>query len=59
MRLHLGEFFLDNEEQSDHDDVQPHFRPPSTLVPPNGGETVLMTYFWIFRVDIKQHLDVN
>ena len=58
-RLRLKEFFLDNEEQSDDDDTQPHFRPPSTWMPPKGGDAALETYIRKFRADVKQQLDVN
>ena len=56
--LRLKKFFLDNEDYTD-DDVQPRFRPPSTWMPPKGGDAALETYIRKFRKDVQQQLEVN
>ena len=56
-RLHLKEFFVDNEGKSDDDDVQPRFRPPSMWMPPKCGDASLKIYIRKFRADIQQQLE--
>ena len=43
----------------DDDDVQPHFRPLSTWMPPKGGDAALETFIQKFRADVKQQLEAN
>ena len=57
-RLRLKEFFLNEDKNND---AEPHsqFRPPSTWMPPKGGDATLEIYIRKFRADVQNQLQVN
>ena len=55
-RLHLKEFFMEEEEEV-RNDVDISFHPPSTWMPPKGREASLETYIKKIRTGVEHNLN--
>ena len=56
-RLHLKEFFLEEEEVEEESDARALFHPPSSWMPPKRRDAALETYIKETRTDVERQLE--